>query len=236
MRCIVIDDEPPALELMEDSISRIPYLELHGSYLNPTQAAKVLQDEDIDLVFCDIQMPGMNGLQLIKGLKKKPLIIFVTAYQEFALDGYELDVVDYLLKPLEDSRFVQACSKALARHQLVNKPVDVAVPMQLRHLFLYSSYDLVRISHADISYIEGLKDYVKVYIYNDPKPVISRISMKALQEQLPPGEFFRVHRSYLVNVAHIRFIRKGRITLPGAIIPYSDHYKDGMTRMTGKLL
>jgi DNA-binding LytR/AlgR family response regulator len=236
MRCIIIDDEPPALELLEDSINQIPFLELKGGYLNAAQAAKILSEEKIDLMFCDIQMPGMNGLQLVKSLKQKPLIIFVTAYQEFALDGYELDVVDYLLKPLESERFIQACNKALARYEVLNKPVEADAALARRHLFLYSSYDLVRISYADIYYIEGLKDYVKVFVHNDAKPIISRISMKALQEQLPAGEFFRVHRSYLVNVAHVRSIRKGRITLPGAIVPYSDHYKDGMTRMTGKML
>lgn len=236
MRCILIDDEPLALELLEDNIGKIDFLELKASCSSAAEAMQVLQQQPIDLIFCDIQMPGINGLQLVKSLPNKPLVIFITAYQEFAMEGYELDVVDYLLKPVAFDRFLRACNKAHHIFELQKRPVALAEPRkQRRHIFLNAEYNLIKVSHQDITYIEGLKDYVKVYLISSPKPIISRITVKALEEQLPSDEFFRVHKSYMVNLEYVQSVYKGRIKLTDAEVPYTDNYREVISRMTGKL-
>lgn len=236
MRCLIIDDEPLALELLEDNIKQVEYLQLAGSCRNAAQAMQILQEQNIDLIFCDIQMPGISGLQLVKSLAKKPLVIFVTAYEQFAIDGFELDVVDYLLKPVSFERFLKACNKAHALFELNKKqPEPTATDKPRKYLFVYADYNLIKVSHDDITYIEGLKDYVKLYATNLPKPILSRITIKALEEQLPADQFFRVHKSYIVNLDHLHSIRKGRIKIGDAEIPYSENYKDAISRMTGKI-
>jgi len=232
MRCIIIDDEPLALELLEDNIKQVTRLQLVASCRSAAQAMQVLQEQQVDLVFCDIEMPGLTGLQLVKSLSQKPMVIFVTAYHEFALDGFELDVVDYLLKPVPLERFLKACNKALHLFNMQNRALPV--PSQNRdHLFVYADYNLVRINHGEITYIEGLKDYVKLH-RTGAKPVLSRITIKALEEQLPAEQFFRTHKSYIVNLGYVQSVRKGRIKLDGAEVPYTDNYKEVISRMTGK--
>lgn len=236
MRCIIIDDEPLALELLQDNISKVDNLELVASCRNAAQAMQILQEQTIDLIFCDIQMPGISGLQLVKSLPQKPLVIFVTAYQEFAIDGFELDVVDYLLKPVSLERFLKACNKASHMFELNKKPIyNPTTDKPSKYLFVYADYNLIKISHEDITYIEGLKDYVKLYATNLPKPILSRITIKGLEEQLPADQFFRVHKSYIVNLYHVHSIRKGRIKVADAEVPYSDNYKEAIGRMTGKM-
>jgi len=237
IRSIIIDDEPLALELLEDNISKVANLELVGSCRTAVQAIQLMQHQPIDLIFCDIQMPGINGLQLVKSLTQKPLIIFVTAYQEFAIDGFELDVVDYLLKPVPLERFLKACNKATKLFELNKKAGgEIQIPEKPRkYLFVYADYNLIKLSHDDIIYIEGLKDYVKIFTTNLAKPILSRITIKALEEQLPADEFFRVHKSYIINLEHILSIRKGRIKVAETEIPFSENYKDVISRITGKL-
>jgi DNA-binding LytR/AlgR family response regulator len=234
MNCIIIDDEPLALELLEDNIRMVDNLNLMASCRSAAQATKVLQEQQIDLIFCDIQMPGINGLQFVKSLTQKPLIIFVTAYEEFALDGFELDVVDYLLKPVALERFLKACNKAMLFHEQAKLQV-VSAEKPRKYIFLYADYNLIKVNHDDIIYIEGLKDYAKIYVANSPKAIISRITIKSLEGQLPADEFFRVHKSYIVNLAHVHSIRKGRIKIAEVEIPFSDSFKDVITRMTGKM-
>jgi two-component system LytT family response regulator len=237
MNCIIIDDEPLALELLEDNIRMVDNLLLVASCRSAAQAMQVMQEQQIDLIFCDIQMPGINGLQFVKSLAQKPLIIFVTAYDQFALDGFELDVVDYLLKPVALERFLKACNKAATLFEQANRPSagGAATEKQRRHIFLYADYNLIKVNHDDITYIEGLKDYVKIYLANSPKALISRVTIKSLEAQLPADEFFRVHKSYIVNLEHVHSIRKGRIKIADVEIPFSDSYKEVITRMTGKL-
>ena len=236
MNCIIIDDEPLALELLEDNISRVENLHLVAACRSATQALQILQDREIDLIFCDIQMPGINGLQFVKSLAQKPLIIFVTAYQEFALDGFELDVVDYLLKPVSFDRFLKACNKAsqLFEHTRKHPPLAGA-DVSRKYIFLYADYNLIKVNHDDITYIEGLKDYVKIHRLSNPKAIISRVTIKSLESQLPPDIFFRVHKSYIVNLDHVHSMRKGRIKIADAEIPYSDSFKDVIAQMTGKI-
>lgn len=235
MNCIIIDDEPLALELLEDNIRMVDNLQLVASCRSAAQAMQILQEQQVDLIFCDIQMPGVSGLQFVKSLIQKPLIIFVTAYDEFALDGFELDVVDYLLKPVAVERFLKACNKAATLFEQAKRNTEPDTGKRRKHIFLYADYNLLKVNHDDITYIEGLKDYVKIYIANAPKAIISRVTIKSLESQLPADEFFRVHKSYIVNLDHVHSIRKGRIKIAGVEIPFSDSYKDVITRMTGKL-
>ncbi|MES2810464.1 MAG: LytTR family DNA-binding domain-containing protein [Bacteroidota bacterium] len=235
MNCIIIDDEPLALELLEDNIRMVEKLDLVASCRSATQAMQALEEHDVDLIFCDIQMPGISGLQFVKSLTHKPLIIFVTAYDEFALDGFELDVVDYLLKPVAVERFLKACNKALSIHEQAKRISEPETGKRRKYIFLYADYNLIKVNHEDIMYVEGLKDYVKIYLGNAPKPIISRVTIKSLESQLPADDFFRVHKSYIVNLDHVHSIRKGRIKIADVEIPFSDGYKDVITRMTGKM-
>ncbi|WP_348082375.1 LytTR family DNA-binding domain-containing protein [Mucilaginibacter sp.] len=236
MRCIIIDDEPLALELLEDNIKQMPRLQLVASCRSAAQAMQVLHTEPVDLIFCDIQMPGITGLQFVKSLAQKPMVIFITAYHEFAMDGFELDVVDYLLKPVPLERFLKACNKAFHLHNIQNKPATVAPEPNRDHLFVYADYNLIRINHGEITYIEGLKDYVKLHRNGIAKPVLSRITIKALEEQLPAHQFFRTHKSYIVNLGYVQSVRKGRIKLEDAEVPYTDNYREVISRMTGKTI
>ncbi|MBD1364909.1 response regulator transcription factor [Mucilaginibacter sp. ZT4R22] len=236
MRCIIIDDEPLALELLADNIKQVPRLQLVASCRSAAQAMQVLHAEPVDLVFCDIQMPGISGLQFVKSLAQKPMVIFITAYHEFAVDGFELDVVDYLLKPVPLERFLKACNKALHLHDIENKPAAIAPEPSRDHLFVYADYNLIRINHGEITYIEGLKDYVKLHRNGIAKPVLSRITIKALEEQLPAHQFFRTHKSYIVNLGYVQSVRKGRIKLEDAEVPYTDNYREVISRMTGKTI
>jgi len=235
MNCIIIDDEPLALELLEDNIRMVDSLKLVASCQSATLAMQVLQQQQVDLVFCDIQMPGISGLQFVKSLTQKPMIIFVTAYEEFALDGFELDVVDYLLKPVAVERFLKACNKALAIFEQAQRHTAFETDKKRKYIFLYADYNLIKINHDDITYIEGLKDYVKIYLASSPKAIVSRVTIKSLESQLPVDEFFRIHKSFIVNLEHVNSIRKGRIKVANAEIPFSDSYKDTITRMTGRL-
>jgi two-component system LytT family response regulator len=236
MRCIIIDDEPLALELLEDNIKLVDRLQLVASCRSAAQAIQIMQDQPIDLIFCDIRMPVITGLQFVKGLQQKPMIIFITAYQEYAVEGFELDVIDYLLKPVPLERFLKACNKALDFFDLQKlRSAETQSPAK-NHFFVYVDYNLVKLSHSDITYIEGLKDYVKLYLKGQNKPVLSRVTIKSLVEQLPPAQFFRTHKSYIVNLDHIQSIRNGRIKLEGAEVPYGENYKEAIGRITGKIL
>lgn len=235
MNCIIIDDEPLALELLADNIGMVDQITLVASCNSAAQAMQALKQHQVDLIFCDIQMPGISGLQFVKSLTQKPLIIFVTAYDQFALDGFELDVVDYLLKPVAVERFLKACNKVLAifeQSKRLNEPQEME--KRRKYIFLYADYNLIKVNHEDISYIEGLKDYVKIYLFNSPKAIISRVTIKSLESQLPDDNFFRVHKSYIVNLDHVHSIRKGRIKIADVEIPFSESYKEVIDRMTGK--
>ncbi len=223
---IAIDDEPLALQLVAGYIEKTPGLELIGKFDNPLDAFEFMNNESVDLIFVDIQMPDLNGLEFTKAINKGPKVIFTTAFEKYALEGYKLNVVDYLLKPFSYEEFFTAVQKAVNLIRLENKHQEEQIETNNEFLFLKSEYKIRRINFNDILYVEGLKDYVKVYIKNEPKPVLSLTTMKLLESKLPEKKFMRVHRSFIVNLDKVEIIERSRIVFGKEYIPVSDQYKD----------
>ena len=235
IKCIAIDDEPLALELLEDNISKIPYLELVASCDNALEAMQVMQKEQVDLLFLDIQMPGLTGLQFIKTMSVKPMIILITAYERYALEGFDLDVTDYLLKPVSLDRFVKACTKAKELYDLKYPAAKEQSPTNdPGYFFVHVDYSLVKINTADITYIEGLKDYIRINLKSTQKPVVTRMPMKTIEEQLPASMFLRIHKSYIAGINHITAIRKSSVFIGNIELPVTDGYRDAVTDLTGR--
>ena len=229
LKCIAVDDEPLALQLMQDYISRISFLELVTTCADAFEANKVLQEQAIDLVFIDVQMPGLTGIQLIQGLSQKPMFILVTAYEKFALEGYHLNVVDYLLKPVEPVRFVQACNKALELYQLRQKQPAGTQP---DYFFVNADYSLLKVIFADITWIEGLRDYVKIHLKAPAKPLVVRMSVKSVEEELPAAKFIRIHKSFIVAVDAITSVRKNSVFIREMELPVGETYKESIEQLT----
>ena len=219
IRCIAIDDEPLALQLIKEYCTKIPFLDLMQIFTNPDEAKSWLQQNDADLVFLDIQMPDINGLQFYKSLTKKPQVIFTTAYSEFAVEGFNVDAIDYLLKPFEYDRFLKAAYKA-------NEYLDFlsSQEMQLASIFIKVDYQLMKINLKDIDLIEGLDDYIR--IHTKPRPVLTLMTLKSLQEKLHTKEFLRIHRSYIVPVSKIESFGKNKIRVAGKEIPVGSSYTE----------
>jgi len=234
LRCLAIDDEPLALELLEDNISQVPYLKLEGTCSNALEALKFLQTQTVDLIFLDIQMPGLTGLQFIQSLTQKPMIILITAYEKFALEGFNLDVIDYLVKPVPLDRFIKACNKAWELFNLRAKKAENSSSTESEFFFVNVEYSLLKVEFADIQWIEALKDYIRIHLKNSSKPVITRMSMKAIEEELPPSRFLRVHKSFIVSVAAITSVRKNSIFIGSQEIPVGDNYKEAVNMLVSK--
>ncbi|RYY55039.1 MAG: response regulator transcription factor [Chitinophagaceae bacterium] len=230
MRCIAIDDETLALKLLEDNISQVPYLELTGSFHNPVKAMAFVHSDKPDLIFIDIEMPGMTGLDFIRSLPYQPMVILVTAYERFALDGFSLNVIDYLLKPVELSRFFQACNKAKNLHELQNRSEE-----KDQHIFVNSDYSQVKVELDDITWIESLKEYVRINLRSSNKPVVSRMTMKSLEDLLPASNFIRIHKSYLVSKKAITAVKKNSLFLGTLELPVSDTYRDTLQSFVNRL-
>jgi DNA-binding LytR/AlgR family response regulator len=196
----------------------------------------VLQKETVDLIFLDIQMPGLTGLQFIQSLSKKPMFILITAYEKYALEGYNLDVVDYLVKPVPLDRFIKACGKALELHELkTSKGSNAVADTNPGYIFINVDYSLLKIVLSDILWIEGLKDYIKIHLKSAPnKPIIPRMGMKAIEDELPASQFMRVHKSFIVSKEHITAVRKNSVFIGAMEIPVSDNYRDVIMGITGK--
>ena len=234
LRCLAIDDEPLALELLEDNISQVPYLKLEGKCSNAFEALKFLQEQTVDLIFLDIQMPGLTGLQFIQSLTQRPMIILITAYEKFALEGFNLDVIDYLVKPVPLDRFIKACNKAWELYNLRLKKTENSSSIEPEFFFVNVEYSLLKVEFADIQWIEGLKDYIRIHLKNSSKPVITRMSMKAIEEELPSSRFIRVHKSFIVSVSAITSVRKNSIFIGVEEIPIGDNYKDAVNMIINK--
>ena len=228
MRCIIVDDEELVRELLEDNIRQIPYLQLVKSCKNALEATELIQTTSIDLLYLDVQMPGLSGLQFMQSLPHPPLVNLVTAYEKYALKGFDLDVVDYVLKPFTFERFLKASNRA---HELFKlKHQNEIIPGELESFFVNVEYTLVKIVVSDIIYIEGLKDYIKIYLSSSEKPVITRMTIKAIEEKLPSSSFVRTHKSYLIASDKVTVVKRDLLCIGNKEIPISDSYKDHVYR------
>lgn len=230
LNCWIVDDEPLALELLSSYVQKTPFLKLTGKYSNAVQAMRKMYDEQIDLIFLDIQMPEVNGMEFARFINENTRIIFTTAFSEYALDGYKVSALDYLLKPFSYAEFLTASKKALEWYKL--KAISVEQKeSHVNGVFVRSDYKLIHILFDDILYIEGLKDYIKIYSVKDSKPVLTLMSLKAMEEELPSGRFIRVHRSFIVNRNKIDSIDKNRIIINARQIPIGDTYRKAFLDM-----
>lgn len=226
MRCIAVDDERWVLDLLVDNINRVPFLQLAGRCKNALEAIELLHREEVDLIFLDIQMPGLDGIQFVQSLQHPPMIIFVTAYKEHAFEGFELAAVDYLLKPVSFERFLKACNKANELFRLKQTP-KAGTPGP-DHFFVYVEYNQIKITIADILYIEGMKDYVKIYLTTAAKPVMTKMSLKALEDKLLPYRLVRIHKSYIIAADKVTALKRDIICLGDIELPLSDSYRSAV--------
>jgi DNA-binding LytR/AlgR family response regulator len=222
---IAIDDEPLALQLIVDYIQKTPDLMLVGQFENPLEAAQYISKNPIDIVFTDIQMPGLSGIQFTRSMVNGPVVIFTTAFDKYAIDGFKYDIADYLLKPFTYEEFLTSVHKAERMIRSITKPADEVLSNK-DFLFLKSDYKIKRINFQNILYIEGLKEYVKVYTMHSDKPILSLSSLKILEIKLPADKFMRVHRSFIVNLEKIETIDRSRIVFGKKYIPIGDQYKE----------
>jgi len=230
MRCIIVDDEPLIRELLEDNTRQVPFLELLKSCKSALEALETLQKEQIDIIFLDIQMPQLNGLQFLQSLHNPPLVIMVTAYEKYAVEGFNLQVADYLLKPFSFDRFLKACNRAEELYRLKGSAMSPEKSNK-DEFFVNVEYTFVKIVVADIDYIEGLKDYIKIYLSSNSKPVLTRMSIKSIEAKLPVGTFIRTHKSFLVAISKITTIKRDFVCIGKTEIPVSETFKENINRI-----
>ncbi|GAB4038488.1 LytR/AlgR family response regulator transcription factor [Spirosoma gilvum] len=235
IRCIAVDDEALALEVMENYVEKIPDLQLVRTCQSALSALQLLAQTPIDLMFLDINMPDLTGLQLLRTLKEPPAVILTTAYPQYALEGFELDVVDYLVKPIPFDRFVKAVQKVKNRLQhseaLADKTVETATVDEPEYIFIKTEYKTVRIDVKEIIYLEGMKDYVR--IHTSQTRLMTLLSLSRLLEKLPARQFVRVHRSYIVAVSRIDSIERNRIRIGQTLLPIGELYRDELMKRIG---
>lgn len=220
LSCVAIDDEPLALELIEEYISRIPSLQLKQTFEDAISGSEYLKSNKVDLLFVDINMPDITGIDLVKSLPEKPMIIFTTAYRHFAVEGFELQALDYLVKPIEFDRFKKAVDKALDFQTYRAATTSV----QQQSLYVHSEYRMIKIEVSDIEYIESMEDYIKIYLVDNPKPILTLMTMKKAMEKLPQEEFTRIHRGYIVNNKFVKSIQNKKVQLRSTELPIGNTY------------
>ncbi|HPG10258.1 MAG TPA: LytTR family DNA-binding domain-containing protein [Chitinophagaceae bacterium] len=222
IRCIAIDDEPPALELIQEYLSRFSSLQLIETFDDAISGGEFLRKNPVDLLFIDINMPDITGIDLVRSLEEKPMIIFTTAHKKFAFEGFELDAIDYLVKPISFERFSKAVNKALEYFEY-KKKTDPGIQ---ENLFVYSEYRMVKVALSSIEYIESMEDYIRIHIQNE-KPVMTLMTMKKVLEKLPEDNFRRIHRSYIVAIDKVKSILNRKVKLASGVeLPISDTYLD----------
>lgn len=230
IKCIAVDDELPALELIKNYTSRIPSLQLLHTFNDAVSAGEYLRNTQVDLLLVDINMPDINGIDLVSSLKNKPLIIFTTAYKKFAYEGFELDAVDYLLKPIDFERFKRGINKAveILESKMLPRENDQDA------LFVRSEYKMLKIQLNEIEYIEGLEDYIRINISNN-KPVLTLMTMKAFIEKLPADKFLRIHRSYIIPLSKVISVTNKKVLLAsGKTLPVSDTYSASLNEWVNR--
>jgi DNA-binding LytR/AlgR family response regulator len=243
IRCLAIDDEPLALQQLITYINKVPFLELAAQCQSALEAREFLEKETVDAIFCDINMPDLNGMDFVKSLAMPPLIVFTTAYSEYAVEGFRVNAVDYLLKPFGLQEFQRAANRLKERVEST-PAVNPTPPAEEDILFLKTDYRIVKVSISDIQYIEAMSEYLKVWVEGEPKPIITLLSMKKMEERLPKN-FMRIHRSYIVNLNKIQEVNKNQVVLgrprtedrtPDTRLPIGDLYKEAfLTYLNGKL-
>lgn len=228
MNTVIIDDEAPAIKLLANFVEKVPFLRLTLATQDAFKGMEAINDQQVDLVLLDIEMPDISGIELLKALEKKPLVVFTTAYENYALQGYELDVLDYLVKPIRFDRFLKAMNKARKMH----RASQGASPDQVEgHLLIKVEYKNIKIDFSDILYIEGLKDYVKVY--TKAAMYLTRLNLKNIQSKLPPERFMRVHRSFIVASSKITSFQKGQVFIDTLKIPVGATYQEALMKRLG---
>lgn len=220
IRCIAIDDEPLALQLMVSHISRFPVLQLVQIFEDAVAGAEFLRKNQVDLLFVDINMPDVTGIDLVRSLQNPPIIIFTTAYKNFAFEGFELEALDYLLKPIDIKRFTKAVDKVLAHYQYKH---GIKEKEQDKSLVIYAEYRMIKINLSDIEYIESMEDYIKIYTQRE-KPILTLMPLKKVLEKLPADEFMRIHRSYAVSVNKIRSVQNRKVQVGDMELPIGETY------------
>ncbi len=234
LNCWIVDDEPLALDLLDSYVQKTPFLNLTGRYSSAIQAMNKMPNERIDVIFLDIQMPEVNVMEFARFLDKNTRIVFTTAFSEYALDGYKVNALDYLLKPFSYSEFLSASKRALEWFEMKTASEEKG-ESEVSGIFVRSDYKLVHVLFDDILLIEGLKDYIKIFTGKDPKPILTLMSMKSMEDELPAARFIRVHRSFIVNCDKIVRVEKNRIIIGKHEIPIGETYRKAfMEEINGK--
>lgn len=223
LKCIVVDDEPLALELVESYVTKTPFLELKGKCLNAFEALELVNSANIDLIFLDIQMPDMNGIDFSQTLSANTKVIFTTAFKDYAIDGFKVNAIDFLLKPFNYPEFFKAATKALDRISLEEE--KGASLSATNFIFVKSEYKQIKINLNEVYYFEGLKDYIKIWLTSQAKPILTLMSLKTLEEELPQDKFMRVHRSFIVALDKIDAVERGQILIKNERITVAEQYK-----------
>ena len=219
LNCLIIDDEPLALQLLEDFVNKTPYLKLAGRFEEPLQALSVLESQKIDLLFLDIKMPDISGIDFYRSLANKPEVIFTTAYSEYAIDGFELKAMDYLVKPISFEKFITACNR-------VKDFIEIKNQKDKEFFFINVSHKLHKIFYDDILYLEGYKDYTKVHLISSHNPLLILHNLKYFEDLLDKKQFIRIHRSYMVSLRKINTASRKSVTINNNSLPVSDNYRD----------
>ncbi|SDQ97945.1 LytR/AlgR family response regulator transcription factor [Flagellimonas zhangzhouensis] len=245
MKCIIIDDEPLAIDVLVDYCQKMDFISLEGTFTNPLEAIAVIKEKNIDLIFCDIEMPQINGIDFINSLDNTPLFIFTTAYSQYAVEGFNLNAIDYLVKPIPYNRFIKSISRAkeilgYRKNPSTNIQESNVFPsygdtsaQSPGYIFVKAEYESVKINLDDIEYIQGLKDYLKIHIAGTNKAILTLMSFKEILSKLPPNQFLRVHKSFAVNVACIKTVQRNRIVINDVRIPIGESYRASFFPMLG---
>lgn len=233
IKCLSIDDEPLALQQIGAYIEKTPFLETVALCQSAFEALKYLSDNEVDLMFVDINMPDLNGMDFVKSLTQKPKIVFTTAYSEYAMEGFQVDAIDYILKPISYAIFLKAANKAKIWFELNRKQTET-IQTTVDCIFVKSEYKLIRIHLSEIKYIESSNEYIQIHLINDA-PITTLIRLKTIEEQLPKDKFMRVHRSFIVNLDKVKVIERNRIIFDHNIfIPVGDLYRDSFQAFIDK--